>query len=496
MKRWNFNLNELIVNFTMFFRSFLTFERKNDNIEPKDGEIEEDHSDYDTDSELNDQEALKDFDEEMENEEDDRTVSISFIIKQFETLGLDAHLSSLLGGRKSISAIRLIKKRAAIFFQAVISERFSNSGIPNDFVDLGKEIFGKHFSFVPTFLKLLETKYNLSASTIINFVYDLGAVSKWLFFYKSNIQDHSLLMPFNEVLQSVKKAYGKEKKRLKSNNSQINQIKLRRLPKNGLKELMGIVTSQYKQMKEFLLEGNWKDLIDSSTYSRFMGLLYSAMYTFSVQGRVGGIEALKYSSRQELLNKGYSNSNEFKTAAAFGYQPVILSNIALPLFEYYISDFRPWAVNNKIPKESDSLWISSNGEGETRIGRLVTSFFRQNTNPSLHITTTSIRSLIETQAQSLLDKGIISELSRSSVSNINGHSSAVAKDYYVQRDRSSDVRNAQIFFDSVQNSGEITESKLLPSSEKLSNPVIDVFSENIEYDTWGTEHPDYKKTLI
>jgi hypothetical protein len=156
-------------------------------------------------------------------------------------------------------------------------------------------------------------------------------------------------------------------------------------------------------------------------------------------------------------------------------------------------------------KETDALWLASNGEGENRIGRKVTTFFYQHTASRLHITTTSIRSMIETQAQTFYDKGLISESNRSSVSNINGHSSSTAKDFYIQRDRFKDVQNSKVFFDVMINdlpsSCSSNDPQSLVSSINLqsssANPhsiILDNFSENIEYDDWGRLHPDYKKS--
>ena len=67
----------------------------------------------------------------------------------------------------------------------------------------------------------------------------------------------------------------------------------------------------------------------------------------------------------------------------------------------------------------DPLWLNCKGEKETNISRLVIAFFRQNAD--LHITTTTLRALVEIQADQMHKKGTISLVEREAIANSNGH---------------------------------------------------------------------------
>jgi len=69
--------------------------------------------------------------------------------------------------------------------------------------------------------------------------------------------------------------------------------------------------------------------------------------------------------------------------------------------------------------DMDPLWLNSKGQKETNISRLVVAFFRQNAD--LHITTTTLRALVEIQAHQMHKKGEISLLEREAVASSNGH---------------------------------------------------------------------------
>lgn len=63
----------------------------------------------------------------------------------------------------------------------------------------------------------------------------------------------------------------------------------------------------------------------------------------------------------------------------------------------------------------------------------------------LSIRSNMFRSLIEMKTQELRNDGRISEATRLSVCSINGHSSAVTRDFYLLEDRKRDVKNVEEF---------------------------------------------------
>jgi hypothetical protein len=164
-------------------------------------------------------------------------------------------------------------------------------------------------------------------------------------------------------------------------------------------------------------------LVTAARYSKFMQLLYSALYAFSPQGRQSGnlmrcvvyletfqyiivynwccvgVQDLKFRQAEELISQGHSLTTKFKTAATYGYQPVSLSKISLELFRIYLSSFRPFVSGGKCDRPDDSLWLRLDGNPEIGIGRYVKMFYSSACN--LHITTTRMRSLTETVANDL-----------------------------------------------------------------------------------------------
>ena len=97
-----------------------------------------------------------------------------------------------------------------------------------------------------------------------------------------------------------------------------------------------------------------------------------------------------------LVENGYCLSEEFKTANTFGHQPIIISNATLKqLLLSYIKNIRNKLI--KGDKSSKSLWISFTGEelSERAVSQKITDYFM---NKGLHITSTTIRKLVETEA--------------------------------------------------------------------------------------------------
>jgi hypothetical protein len=69
--------------------------------------------------------------------------------------------------------------------------------------------------------------------------------------------------------------------------------------------------------------------------------------------------------------------------------------------------------------DTDPLWLDSKGEAEKRISRNVIAYFKQNC--SLHITTTTLRAIVEMESHNMLKEGKISMVEREAISNSSGH---------------------------------------------------------------------------
>jgi hypothetical protein len=156
------------------------------------------------------------------------------------------------------------------------------------------------------------------------------------------------------------------------------------------------------------------------------------MWLGSIQGRVGALDHLDYCQRDELLENKFIMSSQFKTGLQFGLQPVIFSSSALELFKMYLLYIRPKIMEGP----SDPLFITFSGT-RLRVGRYVTAFYKRVL--GLHINTTRIRCIVETESAQLLLDGEISLEARDSVLNQNGHSSITSQKYYQKRSRTKDM---------------------------------------------------------
>lgn len=151
---------------------------------------------------------------------------------------------------------------------------------------------------------------------------------------------------------------------------------------------------------------------------------------------MGSFDSLTFGQRNELLSKGVSMSNCFKTGLQFGLQPCIFPAEALELLQLYLSFMRPKMMENS----DDLLFITFNGT-PLRVGRFVTAFFKRAL--GLNISTTRIRCIVETESSDLLLKGEIDQEARDSVLAVNGHSSITSQKFYQKRSRNRDVRLVQ-----------------------------------------------------
>ena len=159
---------------------------------------------------------------------------------------------------------------------------------------------------------------------------------------------------------------------------------------------------------------------------------------------------MKFGQYDDLM-KGYASSSKFKTVGKFIKQPITTSLVSRNLLSIYFNNIRPQVVGaikskHKLePQPTDSLFLTFEGLPHNGLGRLITNFFRGK--GAGHITTTSLRSLVETQANCLKDDGIIPAKAVIGLENISGHSSKTAEMYYIKKRIANHVENASSIFD-------------------------------------------------
>ena len=172
------------------------------------------------------------------------------------------------------------------------------------------------------------------------------------------------------------------------------------------------------------------------------------MYTFSVNGRLGGIANAKYGQRDELLTSGHAMTSLFKTSSSYSYQPIVVDyEVARRLLQIYIDCVRPTERFIQLQDWNSPLWINYNGSAlnSHAIGTLLKRFFIREC--QLQLNSTVLRGLMESYAQELFDRGEISEATRRSVATINGHSEATARRFYVRNNAAFDVCRSRGLFE-------------------------------------------------
>lgn len=245
--------------------------------------------------------------------------------------------------------------------------------------------------------------------------------------------------------------------------------------------------------------------LDSAGYRQFTQVLYSSLYTTVVQGRPLAVSTLCLRDGNELLIAGVTLSNQFKTREKFGYQPVIANNSSMTLLNAYITQLRPQiCAAAEENDEGSPLFLKYDGTPLKDLGREVTRFFKSQL--GVHITTNTIRSLVETASEKLKNRGLISGEDRVAISNVNGHSGRTAMDYYVQQNRITDARLSNNVFQQIIG----VDSNYMNHNEDVagfvgdhpdfivSNEVADFsYNGNTSVATessgteWGSAHPNF-----
>lgn len=200
--------------------------------------------------------------------------------------------------------------------------------------------------------------------------------------------------------------------------------------------------------------------------SYYIYIIYNIIYII-------GIQDLKFKQGAELLDRTYTLSTNFKTASTYGYQPVLASEDFKKLLRIYLTVFRPLAVlNSKNPNANSddyNLFLTYEGEPETRLSRLVSLFFRYRM--GLHITPTTLRAIMESTVADRLHDGTADPEECFATSHVNGHSITTRDMYYKRRSVEGSVRTVLVRRD--------------PQNVLLTTPPLILTARD-----WGTEHPD------
>jgi hypothetical protein len=339
-----------------------------------------------------------------------------------------------------------------------------------------KTLIKTHYTAISAYCTYLaDDEHHAKPATVKQRVQQIHGLFLWYAVYCAKLPLSSL-EGVKAVAGDVRRAASRKMRALKAADTLKKRIEDRRLPPNGLADLLRAVYSLVPWARSLQGQG-----VDKDTYDAFMQLLYAAMYVSSPQGRQSGLMDLKYEQHKALLDKGFANTTRFKTQDKYIYQPVTLSAVTKELLGVYLQHLRPIAARGLPPRNLDPLWLKYSGVAEDGLGRKVVRFFTAQL--GLHITTTAIRSLVETAMYEKYKEGEITLAQKESVHTINGHSSQVTQDYYIKEDMARGVAQARDAFE------VITEQVLPEGQEAVPFPGWadrEVFSAA----EWGADHPD------
>ena len=434
----------------------------------------------------NSSDGAPDIDSDYETQSDEGV----FLSALRDNNDLQSYLGTELCG-KTESANSTMLGRVANFLSWLDKQVESSSHA--DVYFLVNTLLTTHYKLFPKYLVHLTSIFMFKAATVSNYIDDIMSFVNWfvvfrvtrLTEYPTTFSDvHALSL----VAKAMRKVYYKKRKAEyhRSANTIEDLIEMRKWPMNGIADLYQACIDELPWLDRVLAAET--SVKSKKTYDRFMELLCAAAYSSSVQGRVHAIDGLTNRSLPAMLRDDAVLSSAFKTSMSFGLQPVTISDLFRHLLRIFMAHFRPQEFGLG---PDDYLFVSQKNK-PVSVGTLVIRFFKRTLD--LHITTTRIRSMVETESEQLREDGQISAADRTSILNINGHSGATADKHYVKKSRMGDVGHAQTVF-----------QKLIPAHVDTSFPS-DAYASSMQDDNTcdvavepamplaGSAHPHYAST--
>ena len=128
---------------------------------------------------------------------------------------------------------------------------------------------------------------------------------------------------------------------------------------------------------------------------------------------------------------GFANSITFKTSKTHLAQPVIAGTLEVrKLVQLYVDVVRPFVALADEDEEKAFLFLRLDGTQDKKLERYVISFFKTELN--LHITTTTVRKIVDTTVADLRLRGLLNDAQVDAVHFVNGHTELTSNDFYVQ----------------------------------------------------------------
>lgn len=378
--------------------------------------------------------------------EETATSTLDEVVAALRAHGYEEYLSSTLGGeRNATSAVRgtLCSAKFLVWsYRSASGAELAHT----DVLPWLHKIITKEYQRQLDYSVYLRTQLNRLPSTVRNNAGEVLTCCRWYALFCKEARGQLTggdLAGIVATTSAIQKAEGRREKKHRSELTMEGKVFRRRMPPGGLAQLQQAVYDRLPWANNLVA---LKDM-DKGTYDEFMRLLYAAMYVCAAQGRVAGVTSLTLKQGKELMEKGHTFTTTFKTAAAWTYQPVMITETTRSLLQVYMDHIRPLRQCPATSAPEASLWLNFAGLADLKLGQKVVRFFRGTID--LHMTTNAIRSLVETTMNEAHLKGDITHEEQQSVHAINGHSGKTTADYYILCDRTNEVTSARNAFERI-----------------------------------------------
>ena len=370
------------------------------------------------------------------------------VVQKLKSMGLYAHLRTWQGGSLSPEDAQTATGRVARWLiwtheKMAVTSSSSQTSLLDMFCERFAQAVKKDYNTLGDYTVYLGNSF--MPSTINNHLYDIQSAVMW--FVTGDKNEGRLipadLMGFDFVVKKLRKKSTKAIKRERVGKTMATEVYLRHQPAGGLKELQEAFSPELEKLKEFLKQTPL--VITRTDYLWFTGMLYLSFYLFSPQGRISGLESLKLDQYGDFEDVGHAATTNFKTAARYRFQLVSIGSVTYFLITTHRDVFRPIAASNfrpsaAHPTPTDLMFVTWEGKPDDPGAKIIQWIKRY---MGLLMSSTDLRSLVETTASQLLSERKISGEVRGACSTISGHTGQVAKDFYELEDRTREIHLAR-----------------------------------------------------
>jgi hypothetical protein len=239
--------------------------------------------------------------EELEEEVEETKDVLPEIVIALEDAGLLLYLTSASAGSMKLSCANENVRKTSIFLAWTFSFHHSREDEVKQLSSTTcfpwwMELLTERYDLLGSFITIhLERNKGYRGSTMNNYIFDIQKSAQWFVFFRKdrlvdNYVDPNRFTTFKMVVAGIKKNINltiRKEKTTSTSHTLESMVYEHKLPVNGIKELQNAIKEDLP-FAESLADKMNASTIDKSMYNRFLGIFFSSMYCFCVQGRISG----------------------------------------------------------------------------------------------------------------------------------------------------------------------------------------------------------------